>query len=96
MGWLRGAVGIALLAAPGVPMRLARRSEPTAAEMLLMRTIGIRDLALGLGTGAAARSGDEGDIRRWLAAGGVPARLRRATCFAWWRADFGRVGVSAS
>jgi hypothetical protein len=69
MGWLRGAVGIALLAAPRVPMRLARRSEPTAAEVLLMRTIGIRDLALGLGTVAAARSGDEGDIGRWLAAG---------------------------
>ena len=46
-----------------------RRTEPTAAEVLLIRTIGIRDLALGLGTVAAARSGDEGDIRRWLAAG---------------------------
>jgi hypothetical protein len=69
MGWLRGAVGVSLIAAPGMPFRLARRTEPTAAEILLMRTIGIRDLALGLGTVVAARSGNEGDIRRWLAAG---------------------------
>jgi hypothetical protein len=69
MGWLRAAVGISLVAAPGVPMRLAGRTEPTSAEVLLMRTIGIRDLALGLGTVAAARSGNDGDIRRWLAAG---------------------------
>jgi hypothetical protein len=69
MGWLRAAVGISLLAAPGVPLRLAGRTEPTGAELLLMRTIGIRDLALGLGTVAAARSGDDSDIRRWLAAG---------------------------
>ena len=69
MGWLRAAVGISLIAAPAVPMRLAGRIEPTGAEVLLMRTIGIRDLALGLGTVAATRSGDEGDIRRWLADG---------------------------
>jgi len=69
MGLLRGAVGISLIAAPGMPTRLARRTEPTAAEVLLMRTIGIRDVVLGLGTVAAVRSGDVGDIRRWLAAG---------------------------
>jgi len=69
MGLLRGAVGISLIAAPGMPTRLARRTEPTAAEVLLMRTIGIRDVVLGVGTVAAVRSGDVGDIRRWLAAG---------------------------
>ncbi len=67
MGWLRTAVGIALIAAPGAPMRLAGRS-PDGAEKLLMRTIGIRDLALGLGTVAAARSDDISDRRRWTAA----------------------------
>ena len=36
---------------------------------LLLRTVGIRDLAIGLGTLAAARSLSDGDLRRWLAAG---------------------------
>ncbi len=67
MGWLRTAVGVALIAAPGVPLRLSGREEPTGAGLLLMRTIGIRDLVLGLGSVAAARSGDAGDIRRWSA-----------------------------
>ena len=65
MGWLRTAVGVALIAAPGVPMRLAGQDQPTGASMLLMRTIGIRDLVLGAGTVAAARSGEMADVRRW-------------------------------
>jgi hypothetical protein len=65
MGWLRAAVGVALIAAPGVPMRLAGQDQPTGASMLLMRTIGIRDLVLGAGTVAAARSGEMADVRRW-------------------------------
>src|SRR5712692_8864342 len=56
MGWLRTAVGIVLIVAPGAPMRLAGRQEPNGADMLLMRTIGIRDLVLGLGTVAALAS----------------------------------------
>jgi hypothetical protein len=73
MGWLRAAVGVALLAAPAVPMRISGRTEPTAAAVLLMRTIGIRDLVLGLGTVAASRSSatrpdDLADVRRWTAA----------------------------
>lgn len=65
MGWLRAAVGVALIAAPGVPMRLAGQDQPTGASMLLMRTIGIRDLVLGAGAVAAARSGEIADVRRW-------------------------------
>jgi hypothetical protein len=65
MGWLRAAVGVALIAAPGVPMRVAGQKAPSGADMLLMRTIGIRDLVLGLGTVAAARSDDLRDVRRW-------------------------------
>jgi len=65
MGWLRTAVGLALIAAPGVPMRLAGQDKPTGASMLLMRTIGVRDLVLGAGTVAAARSGGADDVRRW-------------------------------
>ena len=69
MGWLRTAVGAALIVAPRVPMRFSGREEPTGASVLLMRTIGIRDLVLGLGTVTAARSdegadGNEG-VRRW-------------------------------
>ena len=68
MGWLRTAVGIALIAAPGVPMRLAGQREPTGTDLLLMRTIGIRDLVVGLGTVAAARSREVRDVGRWTAA----------------------------
>jgi len=68
MGWLRAGVGIALIAAPKVPMRLAGGTEPTGAAVLLMRTIGIRDLVLGLGTVAAATSGMAGDVSRWNSA----------------------------
>jgi hypothetical protein len=67
MGWLRTAVGIALMVAPGAPMRLSGAQEPTGADLLLMRTIGIRDLVLGLGTVAAARSNGVRDVRRWTA-----------------------------
>jgi hypothetical protein len=66
MGWLRAAVGATLIAIPEVPMRFSGREEPTGASVLLMRTIGIRDLVLGLGTVSAARSNDgEGGVRRW-------------------------------
>jgi hypothetical protein len=68
MGWLRTSVGIALMAAPGAPMRLAGTESPTGTALLLMRTIGIRDLMLGLGTVSAARSSDQTDARRWLKA----------------------------
>ena len=49
-------------------MRLAGNGEPTGASLLLMRTIGIRDLVLGLGTVAAARSNEISDVRRWTSA----------------------------
>jgi hypothetical protein len=69
MGWMRALVGIALIASPGAPLRLAGDSEPSAASLLLMRTIGIRDLVLGVGAITAARSGQPGDLRRWTSAG---------------------------
>jgi hypothetical protein len=68
MGWLRTAVGAVLVAAPGPFLRLSRREQPTGASLLLLRTIGIRDLVLGLGTVAAARSEEVNDLRRWTAA----------------------------
>lgn len=68
MGWLRAAVGVALVAAPGVPLRLAGR-EPSPADILLMRTIGIRDLVLGAGSIAAAMSDGGRGARGWALAG---------------------------
>jgi hypothetical protein len=68
MGWLRSLVGAALIVAPGAPMRLSRGEPPTGAALLLMRTIGIRDLVLGVGTVVAARSGQTGDVNRWNSA----------------------------
>jgi hypothetical protein len=69
MGWLRAGVGVALVAAPGTAMRLGGRPGASGAELLLLRTIGIRDLVLGAGTVVAARSGDAGGAGRWIAAG---------------------------
>lgn len=68
MGWLRTAVGVALILAPAVPMRMAGGDEPSGSSVLLMRTIGIRDLVLGLGTVNAARSGNSDDVGRWIRA----------------------------
>jgi hypothetical protein len=68
MGWLRTSVGVVLIVAPGATMRLTGAEPPTGALLLLMRTIGIRDLVLGLGTVASHGSGDPGAARRWLAA----------------------------
>ena len=69
MGWLRAGVGVGLVVLPGRFLRLSGREAPTAVTILLMRTIGIRDLVLGLGTVAAARGGDDDDLRRWTSAG---------------------------
>jgi hypothetical protein len=68
MGWLRTSVGMSLMVAPGAPMCLAGTESPTGAALLLMRTIGIRDLVLGLWTVSAARSNDQSDARRWVKA----------------------------
>jgi hypothetical protein len=68
MGWLRAGVGVAMAVAPTRFLRISGREAPTPVSILLMRTIGIRDLVLGAGTVAAARRGDD-DIRRWTSAG---------------------------
>lgn len=68
MGWLRTLVGVSLMVAPRAPLSLAGQRNPTGATVLLMRTIGVRDLVLGLGTVAAARSGRQADLGRWTGA----------------------------
>jgi hypothetical protein len=69
MGWLRAVVGVSMAVAPSRFLRLSGREAPTPVSILLMRTIGIRDLVLGAGTVAASRRGVEGDVRRWTSAG---------------------------
>jgi hypothetical protein len=69
MGWLRAAVGGFLIVAPGVTLRLSHREAPTAASRLLLRTIGIRDLVIGVGTVMAGNADDEDDLRRWTSVG---------------------------
>jgi hypothetical protein len=64
MGWLRAPVGAALLTAPAVPRRLSGSDGATGTSVPLLRTIGTRDLVLGLGTVPAARSGDRAAARR--------------------------------
>lgn len=46
-------------------MRLSGTERPTGASLLLMRTIGIRDLTIGLGTVVAARSDDSDNVTLW-------------------------------
>jgi hypothetical protein len=65
MGWLRAGIGVAMIVAPGVILRVSDRERATATSSLLLRTIGIRDLALGLGVVAAARSERADDLRHW-------------------------------
>jgi hypothetical protein len=96
MGWLRAAVGVALIAAPGVPLRLPGREEPTAASVLLMRTIGIRDLVLGLGTVAAGRSASASDIHRWIAATSASDVLDAAASLASFRSIGKRDAIGAA
>jgi hypothetical protein len=96
MGWLRAAVGLGLIAAPGVPMRISGREEPTGASLLLMRTIGIRDLVLGLGTVAAARSGQAREARRWTAAALASDSLDVAASLASFRSIGRRDALSAA
>jgi hypothetical protein len=63
IGALRVAVGLGLSLAP----RLTGSNDDSA--LLLTQTVGIRDIALGLGTVAAARTGSTADTRRWLGIG---------------------------
>jgi hypothetical protein len=66
MGLLRALVGVAMIAAPGLVVRPRRGETPSGTVAFMVRTIGVRDLALGLGTVAAARSSGGGDARRWI------------------------------
>ena len=77
-------------------MRFAGGEEPSGASVLLMRTIGIRDLVLGLGTVSAARSPGRGDVRRWTASAFVSDSLDTVASLVAVRAIGRRDGLGAA
>lgn len=65
---VRLGAGVALGAAPGAFLGFEPRVAGTSMPLLL-RTVGIRDLALGFGTASALLSGSDADLQRWVSAG---------------------------
>jgi hypothetical protein len=74
IGYLRVAVGLGLIMAPYAVARLQTDASPSGSRALLIRTVGIRDVVLGIGTVMAARS-VEGDTSRWVGLGLVSDTL---------------------
>ena len=75
IGLIRVGAAIALGGAPATFLRW-EPATPTASSMpLLLRTVGIRDLALGLGTLRAASSGSARELEHWVGAGFVSDAL---------------------
>ena len=67
LGWLRTAIGLAMLAAPSLLPRLLGADRTTARRLdYLTRMVGIREVALGAGTLRAVQVHD--DPRPWVAA----------------------------
>jgi hypothetical protein len=66
---VRIAAGVALGGMPRRFLRLEEPISPGSSMTLLMRTVGIRDLAIGLGTMRATRAGTRDDLARWVGAG---------------------------
>ena len=96
MGLLRCTVGALLVLAPERFLRLSSGEAPTGAAVLLLRTIGIRDLVLGTGTVLAARSGSEDDLRRWTTIGAASDSLDVVTSVASFRAIGKQESVGAT
>ena len=69
VGWIRVGVGVLLAGAPQMFVDRFVEDESSGTMVLFARTIGVRDLALGLGTLAAERSASPTDLQRWIRAG---------------------------
>jgi len=69
VAWLRVGVGLALTFAPRSVLKLQSEGEPSGSFLLMTRTVGIRDLVVGLGSVSAARSSNDDDVRRWVIVG---------------------------
>jgi hypothetical protein len=68
MGYLRAGVGITLIVAPRATAKLLRADSSSAGFALLIRTVGIRDLVLGIGTIRATYASPD-ETRPWMLAG---------------------------
>jgi hypothetical protein len=92
---VRLVAGVALGA---FPSRFLRWEPPQAgsAMPLTLRTVGIRDLAVGLGTAAALQRGAVEELERWLWAGTVSDALDVVAGFAASRSIGSRGVVSAA
>jgi uncharacterized membrane protein HdeD (DUF308 family) len=66
---LRIAVGLTLTLAPRSVLKMQTADDPSGSFVLMTRTVGIRDLVVGIGSAAAVRSNDRDDVRRWLVVG---------------------------
>ena len=75
VGWIRVGVGLLFAVAPKMFVDRFVEDESSGTLILFARTIGVRDLALGLGTLAAERSGNPADLQRWVRAGLVSDTL---------------------
>ncbi len=75
VSWIRIGVGLLLALAPGTFVRGFVQDEASGSLILFTRTVGVRDLALGLGSLAAARSESTDDLRRWVRAGSISDSL---------------------
>ena len=69
VGLLRIAIGVVLAIAPRAVVPREATDEAPGSLMLMTRTVGIRDLVVGIGSLAALRSGSDGDLRRWVRVG---------------------------
>jgi len=69
VGWMRLAVGVGMIAAPAPVIRLGSGVTPPGDMVLMTRTVGVRDLALGIGTVLSSRGPSAPDARRWVALG---------------------------
>lgn len=69
VAWLRIATGVVLSVAPRSVVSRQATDEPSGSLLLMTRTVGIRDLVVGIGSLAALRSGRNDDVRRWVRVG---------------------------
>jgi hypothetical protein len=75
VSWIRIGVGLLLVVAPATFVRRFVPDEASGSLVLFTRTVGVRDLALGLGSLAALRSESTDDVRRWVRAGSISDSL---------------------
>jgi hypothetical protein len=75
IGLARTAVGVAMIVAPRLVVRPQDGVPVSGTVVFMIRTIGVRDLALGLGTVVAAQSGKRDEARRWVRFGLVSDAL---------------------